>query len=940
MPDDRQAAKSAADHPPASSSTQNGRRLDSWKEIAAYLNRDVTTVRRWEKREGLPVHRHHHGALGSVYAFSTEVDAWRFGRGHPASDEAPQPPLREARHTLVGRDTELRRLKTHLAQALDGTRQIVFIAGELGIGKTALVQTFLDTVRSDVWVAAGQCVEQYGRGEPYLPIVEGLERLIRDPHYPEAMRVVEDRAPAWLPWSAAHSRQPRRATRDAEPNPAQMAGELTEAIEALAAVKPLVVLLEDLHWSDHSTVELIARLGRRPDRARLLIIGTYRLADLVDAGSPLLRVCRELRAHFQADEIELPLLTQDAIAQFIARDKTWQDVNATAARLRQWSGNPLFLVHLLEHLERAGCLLERDGEWALDLPTDGPAFVPSMLRTLVEDQVDRLGPDHRRLLEIASVAGDPFPAAVVAHAVPQDVTVVERWLDDLSRRTHLVRRREGAVLPDGTSSASYGFVHELYRHVVYERVPSATVSALHREIGSRLEVGYGDRGQEIALELATHFDRGHDPQRAVRYYARAAENALTRNADREAAIALSRAAELVAHLTPGDEGHQIELDLRAQFDAVFQRLSHNKSWTTMRAGGDIPTLARPAGDSRDLLESLLRLASFHALAGDLQAAIEIGDRAVAIGRVQRDGLFEATVQQAFARALAGEFMASRSLALDARAVAERDGVPRSHDESMWCAFVLAWNTWSLGRYQESRAALDEIREAVDDPRRPAIATWTAPILESLGEADQSVALIASARLADARSHGLVAPWSTDAVRGWLLLHRRLVSEGLEILQKDAQTLRRMGMHSRLVHTLTWLAEGLLINAQIDDARATAEEGLNVTRRTGVRCCDPELYRLRAEAMLATKTSGVERGPTAGDRDAAEASLWAGISVARRQGARTLELRATLSLARLLQQAGRQEEVGRTLAPVCESFAAGIITPDLVEARKLLRHSAA
>ena len=201
-------------------------------------------------------------------------------------------------------------------------------------------------------------------------------------------------------------------------------------------------------------------------------------------------------------------------------------------------------------------------------------------------------------------------------------------------------------------------------------------------------------------------------------------------------------------------------------------------------------------------------------------------------------------------------------------------------------------------------------------------------------------MIASARLADARSHGLVAPWSTDAVRGWLLLHRRLVSEGLEILQKDAQTLRRMGMHSRLVHTLTWLAEGLLINAQIDDARATAEEGLNVTRRTGVRCCDPELYRLRAEAMLATKTSGVERGPTAGDRDAAEASLWAGISVARRQGARTLELRATLSLARLLQQAGRQEEIGRTLAPVCESFAAGIITPDLVEARKLLRHSAA
>lgn len=938
MPDDRQAAKSTTDHPPAHSSTQNGRRLDSWKEIAAYLNRDVTTVRRWEKREGLPVHRHRHGALGSVYAFASEVDAWRFGREHPPSDAAPPPPLSEAKHTLVGRDSELRRLKAHLAQALDGTRRTVFIAGELGIGKTALVQTFLDTVRSDVWIAAGQCVEQYGRGEPYLPIVEGLERLVRDARYPDAMRVVEDRGSAWLPWSS-HSRQPRRAAPDAGPNPAQMAGELIEAIEALAAVKPLVVLLEDLHWSDHSTVELIARLGRRPDRARLLIIGTYRLADLVDAGSPLLRVCRELRAHFQADEIELPLLTQDAIAQFIARDKAWQDVNATAARLRQWSGNPLFLVHLLEHLERAGCLLERDGEWSLDLPPDGPAFVPSMLRTLVEDQVDRLGPDHRRLLEIASVAGDPFLAAVVAHAVPQDVTVVERQFDDLCRRTHLVRRREATLLPDGTSSASYGFVHELYRQVLYERVPSATMSALHREIGTRLEVGFGDRGQEIALELATHFDRGHDPRRAVQYYARAAQNALTRNADREAAIALSRAAELVSHLAPGDERHKIVHDLRAQFDAVFDQLSHNSSWTTMRAG-DTATLDRAVGDSRDLLESLLRLSSFHALTGDLQAATEIGDRAVAIGRTQRDGLFEATLQQAFMRALGGEFMTSRSLALEARAVADRDGVARSLEERMRCAFVLAWNTWSLGRYDETRTAVNEILEAVPDPRGSETATWATPILESLGEAERSMALTGSARLAATRSHGSDVPWSTDAVHGWLLLRRRRISEGLEILQKNAQTLRRLGMQMQLVHTLTWLAEALLMNAQIDDARAAAEEGLNVTRRTGVRCCDPELYRLRGEAMMATRTSASDARPTAGDRDAAEASLWAGISVARRQGARTFELRTTLSLARLLRQSGREEEVRPTLAPVCESFADSMVTPDLLEARNLLRRSGA
>src|SRR5262245_33089249 len=148
-----------------------GKRLDSWKEIAAYLNRDVTTVRRWEKREGLPVHRHQHSALGSVYAFTKEIDSWLFGRENPVHGEDPPLP-RDAKPRLVGRDNELRRLHEHLARALEGKRGTIFIAGELGIGKTALTQAFLAEARQDVWVAAGQCVEQYGKGEPYLPVLD------------------------------------------------------------------------------------------------------------------------------------------------------------------------------------------------------------------------------------------------------------------------------------------------------------------------------------------------------------------------------------------------------------------------------------------------------------------------------------------------------------------------------------------------------------------------------------------------------------------------------------------------------------------------------------------------------------------------------------------------------------------------------------------------
>jgi tetratricopeptide (TPR) repeat protein len=918
-----------------SPATSQSRRLDSWKEIAAYLSRDVTTVRRWEKREGLPVHRHRHAALGSVYAFTSEIDAWRSGRDQlehrqeSASREDVEP-------IVVGREQEIRRLHAHLHHARGGARRTVFISGELGIGKTSLVRAFLHAVKPDVWIAVGQCVEQYGRGEPYLPVVEGLGRLVRDSRDREASRVVEHHAPSWLDSLSGSSGSHRhtRPVRNPGSNSGQMPGELTHAIEALTAVKPLVLVLEDLHWSDHSTIELIARLGRRPDQARLLVIGTYRLAELVDVGSPLLRVCRELRAHFQADEIELTPLNEEAIAQFIARDRKWGDLQDTAARLKHWSGNPLFIVHLLEHLQSCGRLFERNGGWTLDLETAGRAFVPDKLRMLVEDQVDRLGLERRRLLEIAGVVGGTFTAALVAHAARQDVTDVERQFEDLCKRSHLLRRREEARLPDGTSSASYAFVHEFYRQVVYERLPAATLTELHHAIGGRLENGYGDRGSEIASELATHFELGHDVERAAGYYATAAENALARNADREAQIAVSRAAELVARLAPGDARDRREAHLLAQLDVVFTRLSRMALWLKASPFGqilDLPRADRPSA----LLGSIVALSLSHAVSGDVQAATEIGERAVAIARVQRRGLFDATVSAAFVRLLAGNFATSLSLASGAITTGDGSDAARSNIDRSLCQLIIAWSAWCLGRYEDAQAALERILASPVDGDNPAISTWIAPLLEWLGETDRSVALLGSDGAVTKPSRSQDGGLFTGAVHGWIGVRRRRFVKGLAILEESVEAQRRLGLQAWLPLALSWLAEGLLLNAKADAARAAAEEGLQVVRRTGVRCWDSELYRLRGEAMISPKRQGVRAHNLAGDRDAAEASFWAAISVAREQDARTFELRATLSLARLLLESGRQGEAVRTLAPVSETFDRRAVTPDLVEARTLL-----
>jgi len=489
-------------------------------------------------------------------------------------------------------------------------------------------------------------------------------------------------------------------------------------------------------------------------------------------------------------------------------------------------------------------------------------------------------------------------------------------------------------LPDGTSSASYAFVHEFYRQVVYERLPPATLTELHHAIGTRLEVGYADRGSEIASELATHFELGHDSERAAGYYATAAENALGRNADREAQIALSRAAELVARLAPGEARDRKEAHLLAQLAVVFDRLSRNALWLEAAPFGRILDLAR-ADRSSALVGSIVALSLFHAVSGDVPAATEVGERAIAITRIQRRGLFDATVSTAFVRLLAGNFATGLSLASGAIATGDGSALARSDTQRSLCQSVIAWSAWCLGRYDVAQAALERILADPVDRSSPAITAWIAPLLEWLGETERTVALLRATGAVTKPSSSQQADPFTAAVHGWIGIRQQRLAKGLAILAASVEAQRRLGLHACLPIALSWLSEGLLLKTKTDDARAAAEQGLQMVRRTGVRCWDSELYRLRGEAMMSPNRQAVRIHNPAGDRDAAEASFWAAISVAREQDARTLELRATLSLARLLQGDGRHEEAARTLAPVSEAFDRRTVTPDLVEARTLL-----
>jgi DNA-binding winged helix-turn-helix (wHTH) protein/tetratricopeptide (TPR) repeat protein len=461
--------------------------------------------------------------------------------------------------TLVGRDGVMAALETRFARACAGERQLVFLSGEAGIGKTTVLDAFVERAarEPDVMIARGACLEHYGVAEAYLPVLEAIGRLLREPGSDRAIRLLEKYAPTWvlqLPWLAP--RDDREALRRelVGVTKERMLREMSEALEALTTESALVLVLEDLHWSDHSTLDLLGMLARREETARLLVLGSYRPVDVIVAGHPLQSLLQELRVRRQCDDVALPFLDESAVAAYLAQRfgaATSTSDLAGAVHLRT-DGNPLFMVRLADELVAVGVLVEDAGRWRLRGPLDDVArAVPESLRALIDKQIGRLGPEAQRVLEVAGVLGDQFTAGAIAAGLGDDPTAVEEQCDTLARQRQLVVPGPLTTLPDGTSIAQYAFTHNLYPQVLGARVPAARRMRLHQRIGDWLERAYGTQADVISTQLAWHFEEGRDYRRAIRYLISTAESTAGRFAYRDAIRVLQRALALAANVDAG-----------------------------------------------------------------------------------------------------------------------------------------------------------------------------------------------------------------------------------------------------------------------------------------------------------------------------------------------------------------------------------------------------
>ena len=406
---------------------------------------------------------------------------------------------------LVGRDAELQRLEALFAKARAGKRQIVFVTGPAGVGKTTLIEAFLDSpairhTASPVWIGRGCCVDQHATREACMCVLDALARLVRRPDADRLLGLLRHAAPTWLvqmPWlmddaeALRQSLQPARGER--------MLREFAALTEALPADVNLVLVLEDLHWCDPSTIDLLSLLGQRPEPARLLVIASYRPAEAAVQEHVLPQAVRTLQLHRQCVELPLHELTQEDVQHYLEARFPGSDFALGLARVlhQHTDGNPLFMVAVVEHLLLRGWILDTAPGWALSTPLEKIDLgVPDHARRMIQTQLEWLSPADRDLLEAGSAGGVQFAPQAIAAALGLDAGDVEKRCEQLARAQWFLKAAGSSEWPDGSVRRCYAFTHELCRQAVYADIPGGQRQRLHQRMGEALEAAYGERRLE------------------------------------------------------------------------------------------------------------------------------------------------------------------------------------------------------------------------------------------------------------------------------------------------------------------------------------------------------------------------------------------------------------------------------------------------------------
>jgi predicted ATPase len=857
-------------------------------------------------------------------------------------DGSAVPPA--ANRPIVGRQAEVEALEKCFRRAAIGERQLVFLSGEGGIGKTTVIDlwlTHLDIGR-EVWLGRGQGAEHYGTGEPYLPVLEALGQLGRGPAGPALLTVLRRYAPMWLvqlPGLVSDAELERVQRQVQGATQARMIRELAEALDVLTADTPLVLVLEDLHWSDSATVECLAALAQRREPARLLVVGTYRPTETVLRAHPLRGSVQELCGRGQAVDLRLECLPAEGVAAYVAGRLRGPVAAPLAAFMYERSeGNALFMVNMVEYLVAQGWVVRRAGAWMLQdgVETEGIS-IPDGLRQLLMRRVEALQPDVRRVLEAASVVGEAFVVAAVAAGAQCSADKVEAVCEGLAAHQHFLDDIGLTVWPDGTSGGSYRFRHSLYAQVLYEQLGSARRQQLHRRIGVCLEAGYGAQAKEIAAQLALHFERGGEIQRAVHYLQQAGDNAARRNAQHEAVSALTKALALLATLpdSPACTQHELALQL-----ALGELLLIMKGYGAPEVGKVYTrahTLCQSVGEPSQLCRTLQGLYRFHLVQGRLRLAGKLSQQFFRLAPHQHDTtlVLESYMDLGLVAFYRSDLVTAwahleQSLHLSDVQLSPPSRFSGGYEIRVTTLIFLALALWMLGYADQAWQRSQEALARAQQVEHPPSLAWAHIFTALLCQHRRDMAAVqahAETVMALATVQGFGHRLAQGRIlQGWALAMQGDATAGVAHLQEGLVATQGTGQMLHRPYFLALLAEAYGQAGQPEAGLSVLDEALALLGATEDFWWKAELYRLKGELLLRLPIPDIPQ---------ATACLHQALDVAHCQQAKTLELRATLSLSRLWQQQGKRDQARQLLIEIYSWFTEGFETPDLQEARRWL-----
>jgi len=836
---------------------------------------------------------------------------------------------------LVGREQEVGLLLERWAQVNAGHGQVILLTGDAGIGKSRLVQMLQESVASEPHVRWECRSAEYYQNTALFPLVDLFQRLWRFEaqetpdakleklaHALSQYRLpLEESVPLFAPLLSLPL--PEHHYPPLHLSPQRMRQRTLEAIVTilleLAERHPIIFILEDLHWTDPTTLELLHLLIEQTPTASMLVLLTCRphFQPAWHHRSYLTEVTVNRLSHAQVEQIvnrltDGKVLPTAVLQQIIAKT----------------DGVPLFVEEITKAILESGHLKDVDEHYKLT-GSFSPFAIPATLQDSLMARLDRLV-TAKAVAQYAAVIGRQFPYALLQVVSQLDDATLQRELGRLVEAEIVYQR---GVPPQAT----YIFKHALIQDAAYESLLRSTRQQYHQRLAQVLAERFPDTAETQPELLAHHYTEAGLSTQALPYWHMAGQRALERSTNAEAVSHLTKGLEILKTLPDTPERTHQELSLQATLCTALTNIRGQAAPEVERAYARAWELCQQVGQPPQLFAVLRGLTYVYIVRAEFPTARELGERLLSLAQRTQEVPLLLFAHHHLAGILfhLGELASARALLEQGMALYN----PRQHstlavmygqDPGVVCRSYAARPLWLLGypdqALQWGREALALAQDLAHAPSLAFARLWAATVQQFRRDApatqEQAEALITLS------TEQAFANWPTFGtfLRGWALAQQGAREEGIAQMRQGMAAWRATGAEVDRAYFLALLAEEYSKVDQTEEALSMVAEALALVHRSGDCYWEAELHRLKGELLW--QQSAEFQGE-------AEERFQQALAVARRQQAKSLELRAAMSLSRLWQQQGKRQEAYDLLAPVYGWFTEGFDTADVQEAKALL-----